>query len=614
MTELKVQLIAHTLEPLKTVASAAKLCYSPVGVDEIQEGLTDDKASKFVQHLADIGHCYDDKTEVLTDTGFKLWKDVNEHDLIASFNPNDRTFNEFEKPIRLIIQDKINEDMIKFSHKRGDLVITTGHNLYCSISNTQYKRSNPVYELIPANKILTTGKKVYESPIRMSTCATNPNKTSYDDDIWYSLFGFFIGDGYIHSTATEKSKRLKFHLKKDRKVKYLKNICNECGIELEEIANNTYNVVLKNSKYNAKFFKDSFYNENNEKTFPTEFFKMSENQYKLFLEGLLMSDGNYATQGKNNVYYTKSDELANRLQTLTALNNKMCTITKAPNVCNRVYISRDRLKNIMYNDSRLPAKVEIIKYTGKVYCATVSTGLIMVRRNGFICLCGNCSPLEHAAFTFAIEGISRACSHQFVRHRIASFSQQSQRYVKLDQFEYIIPPAIAANKHTKVRYIRHMEQTQELYDDLRRVLILSYFEEQYNSTFYEYEELWNKMSMDEQKKYRYLFLELLRTNYPKTIRELEKKAIEDARYVLPNACETKMVITMNTRSLYNLFKHRLCNRSQWEIREVAEQMLECVKSVAPELFTNIAPSCVHGKCPEGNMSCGKAAIMKEKYL
>ena len=94
----------------------------------------------------------------------------------------------------------------------------------------------------------------------------------------------------------------------------------------------------------------------------------------------------------------------------------------------------------------------------------------------------------------------------------------------------------------------------------------------------------------------------------------EKKAIEDARFVLPNACETKMIVTMNVRSLYNFFNHRCCNRAQWEIRAVANEMLRLVKEKAPTLFKYAGPSCVGGKCPEGKMSCGKMLEMRARYL
>ena len=96
-------------------------------------------------------------------------------------------------------------------------------------------------------------------------------------------------------------------------------------------------------------------------------------------------------------------------------------------------------------------------------------------------------------------------------------------------------------------------------------------------------------------------------------RAAEKRAIEDARFVLPNACETKMMVTMNVRSLWNFFRLRCCSRAQWEIRELAAQMLELCREVAPRLFANAGPACVAGACPEGKMSCGRAREMREKY-
>ena len=190
---------------------------------------------------------------------------------------------------------------------------------------------------------------------------------------------------------------------------------------------------------------------------------------------------------------------------------------------------------------------------------------------------GHHSPLEHISFTFAVEGISRACSHQIVRHRIASYSQQSQRYVKLDQFQYIVPKSIASVDDAKEIYIKAMEQDQETYDKLVSIL----FKKHYNSLL--------EKGKDEKTAKR----------------EAEKKSIEDARYVFPNACETKIVFTMNARSLINFFTHRCCTRAQWEIRDLANKMLQEVKKVAPSIFKTAGASCKRGYCPEGNMSCGK---------
>lgn len=199
---------------------------------------------------------------------------------------------------------------------------------------------------------------------------------------------------------------------------------------------------------------------------------------------------------------------------------------------------------------------------------------------------GHESPVEHVSFTFAIEGVSRSLTHQLVRHRIASYSQQSQRYVKLDQFEYIVPPSIEEDERAKELFIKAMEEDQRVYNELVDILSKKH-----------YEKLISEGKNEKEAK-----------------RLSEKMAIEDARYVFPNACETKIVVTMNARSLLNFFRHRCCNRAQWEIHNLADEMLKKVREVAPTIFKFAGPSCVYDKCHEGSMSCGKMMEVRERYL
>lgn len=182
---------------------------------------------------------------------------------------------------------------------------------------------------------------------------------------------------------------------------------------------------------------------------------------------------------------------------------------------------------------------------------------------------GHQSPLEHCTFTFGIEGISRSCSHQLVRHRIASYSQKSQRYVTEGQFDYVIPPEIESDEESRRIFVEAMEHDANAYDLLTHRLKTKYINN----------------GMDE--------------------KSATKKAIEDARFVLPNACETKLITTMNIRALLNFFTERCCNRAQWEIQQLANTMLGLCKEVAPNLFVNAGASCVRGKCKEGKMTCGK---------
>lgn len=191
---------------------------------------------------------------------------------------------------------------------------------------------------------------------------------------------------------------------------------------------------------------------------------------------------------------------------------------------------------------------------------------------------GHASPLEHASFTFGIEGVSRSFLAQISRHRIASFSVQSQRYVDMDNADHVVPKEIYDAGYSAVRL----------------------YEESVKNSFNNYNELKEELT----KKY---IGEGMKESPAK------KKAQEDARYLLPEACCTRMIVTMNARELNHFFNLRCCNRASREIREVAEEMLKLVYPVAPHLFKSAGPSCVCGACPEGNMSCGKAKEMREKY-
>ena len=167
---------------------------------------------------------------------------------------------------------------------------------------------------------------------------------------------------------------------------------------------------------------------------------------------------------------------------------------------------------------------------------------------------GHLSTLEHASYTFAIDGVSRALTHQLVRHRLASFNQQSQRYVKYTNgLDTIKPASIVENEECSRLFDEMIDKTVEAYQAFVDAGIPA----------------------------------------------------EDARYILPNAAETKIVVTMNIRELLHFFNLRCCNRAQWEIRELAWKMLELARPTAPFIFADAGPGCVRGACPEGKMTCGK---------
>jgi thymidylate synthase (FAD) len=175
---------------------------------------------------------------------------------------------------------------------------------------------------------------------------------------------------------------------------------------------------------------------------------------------------------------------------------------------------------------------------------------------------GHHSVLEHASFTFGIEGVSRVTTHQLVRHRIASFSQQSQRYVShKDHFTSIMPDTIAEHAEARQIFAFMSEAVHKAYAQLVELGIPA----------------------------------------------------EDARYILPNATETKIIMTMNARELRHFFALRCCQRAQWEIREMAIEMLRLVKSIAPVIFQDGGPGCVAGACPEGQFCCGQTREVREFF-
>lgn len=188
-------------------------------------------------------------------------------------------------------------------------------------------------------------------------------------------------------------------------------------------------------------------------------------------------------------------------------------------------------------------------------------GVSLEKFLGKILKMGHLSVLEHASFSFGIEGISRATSHQLVRHRLASYSQQSQRYVTAVEPDYVIPATISRDPKKNRKFMDAVEGVYKLYS------------------------------------------ELVEGGIP----------AEDARYLLPNASCTKIIVTMNARELLHFFDLRCCERAQWEIREMASEMLRLVKAKAPFIFRDSGPSCVRGKCAEGEMTCGKPKEIREKF-
>jgi thymidylate synthase (FAD) len=171
---------------------------------------------------------------------------------------------------------------------------------------------------------------------------------------------------------------------------------------------------------------------------------------------------------------------------------------------------------------------------------------------------GHESPVEHVSFTFMIDGVSRALLAQITRHRLASFSVRSQRYVDESNFDYVMSQVLSENIYGLEKIMANIATE---YKSIKSILIDNGF--------------------------------------------TKEEANEQARAILPNACVTSLVMTMNARELMHFFNKRCCSRAQDEIRSVAGEMLRQCKEVAPILFKNAGAPCAKGYCPEGSMSCGR---------
>lgn len=182
---------------------------------------------------------------------------------------------------------------------------------------------------------------------------------------------------------------------------------------------------------------------------------------------------------------------------------------------------------------------------------------------------GHESPLEHISFTFGIEGVSRIVEQQLTRHRIASYSIQSGRYVVRNNPDIIIPPSIELDADMRNVFLDTINKTTESYNYFVDNLTKKYINEGIKKS------------------------------------DAEKKAAEDARYIHPNGLATRIIVTMNARSLMNFFHHRCCERAQWEIRAVAKEMLIQAREAAPIIFFKSGANCSKGYCPEGKMQCSK---------
>lgn len=601
-----VKLLRYTPEPEQLVAAAAKLCYSTCGIDDLLEKLDDEKVQKFLNHLMSLGHesplehvsftfgiegvsraCYDAKTEILTLNGWKRFNELHDGEVVATLNDKTQKV-EFQK-ITERIQYQYTGLMHHIKSQPVDLRITDNHNIYFKKQDAVCKHNNHRTHLEPIGTI-KTNKLIFNrnfdfdfsvddevvvagyTYMRGNNCGGQFEKKVPDlvfpKDVFVKFLAWYLSDGSTYYDSKENKYIISITQKNTSANLTNHTVDQICTLIRQLGLTPVYDgsAVKCNSLCLGRFLKSL--GRAIDKYIPYDIYTFFDKKYALmFLEEYLKADGSTDANGCSKLY-TSSIRLSDQLQQLvflagwtciehikyrgmvgqkTIIRGNECTINAEHHVLNISKDKRNRYPYVQLTDHRT---TELVK-DEMVYCVSVPNKIIFVRRNGKAVWCGNCLA-------------------QITRHRIASFSVQSQRYCNLeDSFTYITPMDIADNQEAKEMFDEAMNLAHTSYVHLTDIL-----QEQYEA-----------QGID--------------------AKTAEKKAIENARAVLPNACETKMIVTMNARSLLNFFELRTCNRAQQEIKELAIEMMKQCKEVAPILFKNAGPSCVRGKCKEGSMSCGK---------
>lgn len=518
----KILTIINGFDVLKRIEQIGRVCYKS------EDRITDTSAEKFVKAIMDRGHeCYDEETELLTKEGFKFIKNITKKDECATLNI-DNNYIEYQKPINLY-NSYYSGKMYSIDTKGGvNLLVTPNHRIYGNLMTT------------------VDGRKKNKFEIKTAEEWGNNNYCFSKDGIWlgedsnipidvFKLLGFAIGDGYF-----KVGNQLSFHLKLNRKIKYLYNICNNLNFNIRKNANNKFAVDLPLEYKNI--FR-SIYNCNGKKTIPTKILNFNRDIIENLLDGLINSDGSISKKDGQIQYSSTSKDLIDKIQQLCLHINKCVNINLpdkngcySVNIHDNIKPEINRLKN---KDSKW------VYFNGNIYCVQVPNGIIFIRRKGKGIWCGN-SVIEHENISIKFI-FDRGISHEAVRHRIAAHSQESTRFCCYSQDKFgneltFIEPIFWTNKETDNK-------------DLLK----------YN--------IWLDAMFYLEQKYLLLI-------------ELGAKP-EEARSILPNSLKTELVVTTNLREWRHILKLRTSGKAHPQMREIMIPLLNELHLKIPVIFDDI---------------------------
>lgn len=495
--------------------------------------------TKLIRYLLKNRHCYDSETEVLTREGFIKWADVKISHHLAIWDPDANTIC-YETP-REVVHFPYVGDMYKVEHEGVDLLVTPEHKMYVQTRTVQKGKAKwKPFELIPAQELGNHSMVRYSKIAPQNTepyCNWVPFKCD-DDFALLELIGFIIGDGYVESNDL-----VSFNLKKKRKKDYLYELVDRLGdgwILYQRaggsmiIKHNNFGSWVRSNCYDAKI-----------KKLPENWMLLNKQQASSVLMGLRNSYG--SNKRTTWSYSTSSCHLKETLPILGLHAGEAVHVNKTQHNNNRLMFL-SRMRKPVINQSR--KNTSLVPYSGQVHCATTRTGILIVRRGGKIVLSGNTSPFEHCSITwkFIVPLFVRSQHH---RHRTWSFNEKSYRYTSENIVFY--EPNYFRTQHEKNRQASKNDKTDPW--------VSSPFVKGNAS---------NIVKVLSQKMFE-------------TYKEMLKHGIarEQARMVLPQNLYTEYYGTVNLHNAFHFLRLRLDEHSQWEIRKVAEAMLEHLKLLFP---------------------------------
>lgn len=470
--------------------------------------------------------CYDDKTEVLTKRGWILFSNLQKDDEICCVNKDTHIWD-FEKPTEIVSYD-YDDDMYYVTAKHLDIAVTKGHRLLTS------KRTNINGKCTYGIKWgVETPENVYGKSRKYLISAKNNQKNILEPN-FAKLIGFFIGDGNCKTST-----RINFHLKKERKINYLKSL----GFNIEKFKYDSY--VINNTEFD--FTK--CYDKNKNKIIPFNIYTLGPEDIENILDGLINSDGTEKGRGHNEYTFSStSSPLIEQLKIIACLNNFVLNDSKPIKnvirclISNRVYPTISNMKSTQVGKDRWE------KYSGKVYCATVSSGFMMVRRNGKPVVCGN-TPFERGIVEFNITCDTASHIH-LIKHRLANINGESARYKEIKEDRYLLPE--------DWKGIKSSDELHSLYGDDWFQILESYTQ------------LGNDL-------------------YHKSIKDLtpilgRKRAKESARFFKTYNSQLTLSVMMNMSCFYNFYTLRSDSAAQLEIQGIAREMLKVIENIEGNPF------------------------------